>query len=126
MIKNNLGREVPKDEPSKTMILIDATGSMSGLINKVITTIKDMLDQIKHILESKNFDPNIAEIKIAVYRNYAEDKVQIYQASGWETRHHTLREFLERYARASGGYGANEAVEVGLHYASKEIVTGLS
>ena len=38
------------------MIIIDATGSMSGLINKVITTVKDMLDQIKDILNSNGFD----------------------------------------------------------------------
>jgi hypothetical protein len=55
LIENNLGREIPAD-PSKTMIIIDATGSMSGLINKVITTVKDMLDQIKDILNSNGFD----------------------------------------------------------------------
>ena len=73
-----MGREIPKSDPSKTMIIIDATGSMSGLINKVITTVKDMLDQIKDILEKENLDPNIAEIKIAVYRNYSSGKEKIY------------------------------------------------
>jgi len=44
LVRKNLGREIPKMDPSKTMILIDATGSMSGLINKVVVTVKDMLD----------------------------------------------------------------------------------
>lgn len=86
LIESNLGRDIPAD-PSKTMIIIDATRSMSGLINKVITTVKDMLDQIKDMLDSGGFDPELAQIKIAVYRNFNVEKEKLYQASGWETRH---------------------------------------
>jgi hypothetical protein len=59
-------------------------------------------------------------IKIAVYRNYSSGKDLIYQSSGWENRHNNLREFMEKFARSSGGQG-NEAVEVGLYHVVKEI-----
>ena len=103
---------------SKTIILIDATGSMYTLLDKTKKTLEVMLGRVGQILEDNNFDPNSFQIKIVVYRNYNSNESEILQSSTWENKAHNLINFLKT-VYPDGGWG-NEAIEMGLWYANQE------
>ena len=121
LIKENKGAELAGN--SKTLILLDATGSMASLLDTTKKTLVEMFDQIGEVLKEHAFGGNEFQIKISVYRNYNSSEDEIYQHSCWENTPHNLVSFLNNIV-ASGGFpgsdNLNEAVEIGLWQANQE------
>lgn len=116
----NLGRLIESEmRQSKTLILVDATGSMSNMLSKTKNTINVMFDRAQQVLIQNGFDPNLFMLQIAVYRNYSSGKDLILQHSEWESKSDKLRAFMDK-TNVQGGQG-NEAIEIGLWYANKQI-----
>ena len=119
-IKNFIINEnkAPKsDTKCKTLILLDATGSMSHLIEKTKKTIGEMFRRVTDLLTSEGDDKSF-EIKIAVYRNYNSPESMIYEQSTWENKPYNLLKFLNSIY-VSGGWG-NEAIEIAFQNANQE------
>lgn len=108
----------------KTLILIDATGSMGILLDKMRFNVQNMLERIKPVLQRHGIDGSQILMKIGVYRNYDCQVDQLYQQSSWETEAVNLKKFLGSI-KPFGGLG-NEAIEVGLKRATEEIDGGLT
>ncbi|ETO05350.1 hypothetical protein RFI_32046 [Reticulomyxa filosa] len=97
---------------------MDATGSMSHLLQKVKTTVGTMFSRIAQILEDKGASSNGFEMQFVVYRNYNAPEDMILQVSPWEVKPDNLRNFMEMI---ESDYGmGNEAIEVGLAYVNRE------
>lgn len=96
----NIGRSIHK--VTKTLILMDATGSMVNLIMKTKNAIGTMFQQASKILSDKGIDPKLFEIQIGCYRNYSSGKALIFQSSPWESNPASLSKFLGTI-NASGG-----------------------
>ncbi|CAF0753965.1 unnamed protein product [Brachionus calyciflorus] len=111
------------DAVSKTLILIDATGSMSGLLEKAKRTLQTMFERAFKILnepeKKKKYNNASFLIKIAVYRNYNSTSDLLLQNSSWESEADNLVKFLQTID-TDGGWG-NEAIEIGFWQANQEI-----
>ena len=101
----------------RTLCLMDATGSMSSLLNKAKAVVNLMFHRVKKVLIDQGVDENIIEIQFVAYRNYNSSPEEILQKSSWETRPEKLSQFLDT-VKPQGGMG-NEAIEVALQYANK-------
>ena len=107
---------------SRTVILMDATGSMNSLINGVKVTVNKLFFGLKEILQKKALDPNCFEIQLCAYRNYEDGPNKMLQASPWSSKPAQLQTFMEGIS-ASGGamsLSGNEAVEIGLWHVNQE------
>ena len=96
---------------------MDATGSMSSLLNKAKAVVNLMFHRVKNVLMDQGVDENIIEIQFVAYRNYNSSPEEILQKSSWETKPEKLSQFLDT-VKPQGGMG-NEAIEVALQYANK-------
>lgn len=106
---------------TKVLVLMDGTGSMSGVIKNTKNAVQKMFDRIYNILK----DPEIIkqystgdlslELQFAVYRNYNAPVEHLLQVSPWEKEPGNLRKFIQT-VNADYGLG-NEAVEVGFWHA---------
>jgi len=114
LIKHN---KAPKGGICRTLILMDATGSMSSSLTKAKNTVKTMFSRMHHVIESRG-DYATLEIQYACYRNYSNTPDMLLQFSPWETNPDNLRKFLDSIS-VSGGLG-HEAIEVGLAHAIAE------
>jgi hypothetical protein len=103
---------------SRTVCLMDATGSMYHLLHKCKTTVDIMFERASGILKDNNISSDSFQIQFAVYRNYNSREDKILQSSPWETRPDNLRAFMNTI-EVEGGMG-NEAIEIGLWHANKE------
>eukprot|EP00050_Salpingoeca_kvevrii_P020249 m.96325 g.96325 ORF g.96325 m.96325 type:complete len:974 (-) comp8787_c0_seq1:270-3191(-) len=103
---------------SKTLVLMDATGSMSSLLQKAKNTVNKMFAEAVEVLEENGIDPSSFAVQYAVYRNYNVDADYIVQHSPWETDPVRLEQFLKTIS-VRGGMG-NEAIELGLAHAHAE------
>jgi len=103
---------------SRTICLMDATGSMAHLLEKSKRTVGIMFERASSILTQNGIASDSFELQFAVYRNYSSFD-DILQHSPWESRPERLRAFMDR-TTASGGLG-NEAIEVGLWHANEEL-----
>jgi len=102
---------------SKTIVLMDATGSMSGLLERAKNTVQAMFERLGRVLEEKNCNA-VVLLQFAVYRNYNVHAESLVQASGWETSPSRLQQFM-RSIGPEGGWG-NEAIEIGLAHVNGE------
>jgi hypothetical protein len=68
IIKENKGAETESE--SRTLILMDATGSMNLLLDQTKKTLETMFQRVSDVLKENNFSSNSFQIKIAVFRNY--------------------------------------------------------
>ena len=68
IINENKGAET--ESQSKTLILMDATGSMGLLLDQTKKTLEVMFQRVSDVLKENNFSANSFQIKIAVFRNY--------------------------------------------------------
>jgi len=102
---------------SRTIILMDATGSMYYLIESCKLVIEKLFDRINTILKTKKVDAGF-EIQLAVYRNYNVTNDLILEHSPWESQPDDLRTFL-RKIKVGGGI-SEEAIEIGLNHANNE------
>ena len=98
---------------------MDATGSMSNLLQKAKTTVNLMFTRAKEILSEEELNPDCFEIQFAVYRNYSSGQDSILVASSpFESNPANLKVFMDK-TNVDGGMGA-EAVEIGLMHANQE------
>jgi hypothetical protein len=103
----------------KTLILLDATGSMSHLLEKTKKTVQAVFESIAEFLENNNQNHKSFEIKIAVFRNYNSPEDKILQQSTWEKKPKNLLLFLKSI-HEEGGWD-NGAIEIGFFLANQEI-----
>ena len=94
---------------------MDATGSMTKLLEKAKNSVNKMFRETRKILESNNLNKDLIMIQFAVYRNYDCSPNQLLEHSGWETNPENLKNFMHGI-RAGGGI-IEEAVEIGLQHA---------
>ena len=107
-------------QASRTILLMDATGSMSNCLNAAKETVCLMFERASSILQAAGFDPNCFQMKFVVYRNYSSfSSNSLLEYSDWESNPARLREFMSRI-KPSGGQG-NEAIEAGLAYAVDQL-----
>jgi hypothetical protein len=105
---------------SRTVILIDATGSMGTLLEKTKTRVKEMLQRTYQTLRDQGLCSNF-EVQIVAYRNYSS-RAKILQASTWESDPLRLEEFMNSIDN-DGGQG-NEAIEIGLWHVNQQAAKG--
>ncbi|CAF2542951.1 unnamed protein product [Rotaria sp. Silwood2] len=116
LIEENKGVEGISN--SRTICLMDATGSMSHLLHKCKNTVDIMFERAAEILQDNNISPDSFQIQFVVYRNYNSRENKILQYSPWETKPDNLRAFMNKI-EVDGGWG-NEAIEIGFWHANKE------
>lgn len=101
----------------KTVLGLDATGSMGGALKKTCEIIGTAFERADQVLTEQKVKATI-EIKIMVYRNYNSPFEEILETTAFENTPHNLRKFLERVG-PKGGWG-NEALEVFFQALNKE------
>lgn len=114
--ERNIGANIMND--SKTLCLMDATGSMGHLINQAKNTVAIMFDRAFTILKENGIPPNSFQMQFAVYRDY-DCKEDLFQYSPWENNAANLRKFMTNIV-AKGGDDYEEAIEIGLSHANTE------
>ena len=116
LIQENKGTE--GNLQSRTICLMDATGSMFHLLHSCKRTVGTMFHRITKILRDNNINSDSFEIQFAIYRNYNSRENDILQSSPWETKPDNLRIFMNNI-ESDGGWG-NEAIEIALWHANRE------
>ena len=114
LLKWNRGPKYEK-ATSRTVILLDGTGSMSNLIHGAKAVLREVFERIYFILEEADNSLLSFSIQIVVYRNYNR---KLLQLSKWCDTAGDLCAFLQD-VKAEGGHG-NEAVEIGLNHVNNE------
>jgi hypothetical protein len=117
-LKKNKGNEI-KSICSRTVILMDATGSMAGLLTQAKNTVETIFERAQKILKDYKIDPNCFEMQFVCYRDYDCGVENILHASSWERRPENLRAFLETI-HAHGGGDYEEAIEIGFWHVNQE------
>lgn len=97
---------------SRTVVAVDATGSMSATIEACKRTIMDMFREVNGTLKEVRYGGTF-ELMICFYRNYSS-RAELLVHSPWESDPNNLAAFMGD-VRAGGGQG-NEAVEVAFQY----------
>ncbi|CAL6025642.1 Helicase-related_protein [Hexamita inflata] len=111
-----------QESKSKTLILMDATGSMRGLLDKTKNTIKIMFSNAYAVLQENNYKESF-DVMFAAYRNYSSGGEYILQSSPWEAQPDNLKKFIDTINSRDGQH--NEAIEIGLSHAVSQIESGL-
>ncbi|CAF3546493.1 unnamed protein product [Rotaria socialis] len=106
---------------SRTILLMDATGSMSNLLAAAKDTVCTMFERAADILKEKRISEDAFSMQFAVYRNYNSRKNKILEVSSWEAKATNLRIFMSTIG-PEGGMG-NEAIEIGLWHAVQQSET---
>lgn len=122
----NKGADLGSDS-SRTVLVMDATGSMSGLLTAVKETISTMFERATVVLNEQKASNSSFQMQMAVYRDYDCMKDRLLQSSSWESKPTKLRTFIERIV-AEGGGDYPEAIEIGLWHAfqQSELPEGVS
>lgn len=107
---------------SRTIVLMDATGSMSHLLQKAKNTVGTMFERAGVVLKDNGIAEDSFEMQFAVYRNYNCKADSLLQVSSWETKSNNLRAFMDKIS-VEGGLG-NEAIEIGLWHVNEETKNG--
>ena len=120
VLERNKGQNVAAPPSSRTIVLCDATGSMTNLLEKAKNTVAIMFERSQEILVEKKMDKDCFQLQFACYRNYSSfgSMDNVIQDSEFSADPQYLRAFMNRI-RPAGGQG-NEAVEMGLHHANLE------
>src|SRR3990167_4051609 len=117
LINQNKG-PILEVEKCRTIVLMDATGSMGSLLSACKDTVAVMFERASKILETKGLSPEVLQLQFVVYRDY-DCKDQLLQASGWESKPTNLKTFMGTI-HPSGGGDYEEAIEVGFWYCYKQ------
>jgi len=75
----NLGSKI-----IRTLVLMDATGSMSGALAKSKLCVSDMFKRAYQLLQQDHSE-NELQMQYACYRNYGSSAEMLLQCSPWET-----------------------------------------
>ena len=104
---------------ARTVLLMDATGSMSSLLSAAKDTVCTMFERAAAVLEEKSLPSDAFQMQFVVYRDYDCKSDALLQSSPWETKPAKLRSFMAT-VKAIGGGDYEEAIEVGLWHAVQE------
>ena len=91
---------------------MDATGSMSGMINKTKNSVGIMFERAQIILKENGIEEDSFLIQFAAYRSYNSSYADLLEHSAWESKAINLRSFMDK-CTARGGW-SEEAAEVAL------------
>jgi hypothetical protein len=100
----------------RTVIAVDGTGSMGGVLSKIINILKEMMERTEIVLKEKKVNINI-EIMLMIYRNYNSSHAEVLESTPFESSLDNLFKFMSKVA-PKGGWG-NEAVELTLQAVNK-------
>ncbi len=81
---------------SRTICLMDATGSMGNLLNQAKNTVGTMFERASLILNENSIPADSYQMQFAVYRDYDCMVDGLLQFSPWETKPENLRKFMEK------------------------------
>ena len=104
----------------RTVILMDATGSMHAVLKRAMDCVHTMFQ--RSIESLKAAEPPIEggfELMFTVYRNYDAPAEMLLQSSSWEATADGLRDFMKQVNGHENclNYGwGHEAMEVGLDH----------
>ncbi|CAF4710771.1 unnamed protein product, partial [Rotaria sp. Silwood2] len=115
LLEQNRGANLVSD-CSRTVLLMDATGSMSSLLSAAKETVCTMFEQASAILEALKIPSDSFQMQFVVYRDYDCLEDRILQNSAWESKTSNLRAFMTTVS-ATGGGDYEEAIEIGLWHA---------
>ena len=118
LFKENLGDE-KKGIFSRTIVLMDATSSMYGLLTQAKNTVGKMFERAKEVLKDHKVAENCFELQFTCYRDYDCGLNKILQASSWEKKPDNLRAFMEKID-AEGGEDMEEAIEIAFWHVNQE------
>ncbi|CAF3357729.1 unnamed protein product [Rotaria sp. Silwood2] len=104
---------------SRTVLLMDATGSMSSLLSAAKETVCTMFERASAILETLKIPSDSFQMQFVVYRDYDCLEDRILQSSAWESKPSNLRAFMTTVS-ATGGGDYEEAIEIGLWHAVQQ------
>ena len=104
---------------SRTIVLMDATGSMGGLLEEAKATVTTMFQQAVEILKEHNIAADCFEIQFVCYRDYDCGLEKILEASSWEKSPENLKKFMEKI-NPQGGDDTEEAIEIGFWHVNQE------
>ncbi|CAF3676046.1 unnamed protein product [Rotaria sp. Silwood1] len=104
---------------SRTVLLMDATGSMSSLLSAAKETVCTMFEGATKVLNELKLPSDAFQMQFVVYRDYDCKEDGILQSSPWESKPINLRSFMTPIA-ATGGGDYEEAIEIGLWYAVQQ------
>ena len=102
LLEQNKGFELFSQVDSKTLILMDATGSMTYLLDKLKNKLETMFERVFAVLNDANLNLDSFQIKLAVYRNYNSTETMLMQTSSWENRPENLVSFLKKIYATDG------------------------
>jgi hypothetical protein len=109
---------------TKTLVLMDATGSMGGVLEQAKNTVFTMFERCGKILTDSGKPKDAFELQFAVYRNYNVKAELLLQSSSFTSNPESLRVFMKD-VRPAGGI-SNEAVEIGFWHANQMAAEGLN
>ncbi|KAL4496937.1 hypothetical protein ABPG72_002093 [Tetrahymena utriculariae] len=121
LTEQNKGSFIVSRNISRTICLMDATGSMGVLLSKVKDTVETMFKRASEVLQENNISEDCFQMQFAIYRDY-DCLDEILQFSPWESKPKNLREFIKTI-EAKGGDDFEEAIEIGLWHANQENLT---
>ena len=81
---------------SKTLCLIDATGSMGNLLIKVKSVLNNLFYRVKDILKLNKVDEDCVQLQVVAYRNYSSGQSEILEGSSWESSFENISPFLNK------------------------------
>ncbi|CAF0999381.1 unnamed protein product [Adineta steineri] len=118
LAKQNQGANIVADS-SRTVLLMDATGSMSSLLSAAKETVCTMFERASIVLAEKGLPDDAFQMQFVIYRDYDCKEDGILQSSSWETKPSNLRNFMTKVT-AMGGGDYEEAIEIGLWHAVQQ------
>ncbi|CAF0934036.1 unnamed protein product [Adineta steineri] len=104
---------------SRSVLLMDATGSMSSLLSAAKETVCTMFERASTVLSKNGLPDDAFQMQFVVYRDYDCKADGILQSSSWETKPSKLRDFMATIT-ARGGGDYEEAIEIGLSHAVEQ------
>lgn len=104
---------------SRTICLMDATGSMNHLLELVKLKVNEMFTRASTILRQFDMNGEAFQMQFVIYRDYDTLGDGLLAYSAWESDATNLREFV-RKVRAYGGADIDEAIEVALGHVNTE------
>ena len=107
------GYQEIKSTVCRTVILSDATASMSEVLQKLLSilgeAVKDIIDITSNFKSSST-----SQFMLGVYRNYNCSAEMVFQSTPFENQAQNLLTFLKNI-KADGGWG-NEAIETAYYH----------
>ena len=95
----------------RTVLALDATGSMGGILGKIVTILKETFKRTYEVLKVENQNINV-EVKIIIYRSYNSYSEEIMKSTPFQSKWEKLSSFLSTVSASGGGTLESEAIEV--------------